>query len=257
MDSERSGEDPETLKAELRLALEQLAEVSAEASGESIAQVGTLTEQLLKMRNPIASIQSYEEQLRTAELGDEQRKMIDDILEHANQLDRQLNALLNLVSAQPSAVRSEVEIPKVVELARAQVETDLAEAGLGVECEYSGSLPMAQIESDLLRQIIVLLLERAIRISPAEASIRLVAEADERGWVSIAVSDEGPGIPAEDLAMVFQPGVSNVGDDIGLPQVKAHMDAIGGRVWVASEMGAGSMVTVLVPASEETDVERS
>ena len=210
-------------------------------------------EPLSKFVDAIAAIRSYKDVLQNSELSPEQQKLVARISENVDQLDQQLKELLTLVSAQPSAVDAPVDIPQIVELAKTQVATDLREAGIVLDCEIPETLPQAQVASDLLRQVVVILLERAVRISPAESSIRLSADTDEGGWISIAVSDEGPGISAEDLGKAFQSEAAAEGGDMGLPQVKAHMEALSGRVWIASEIGAGSTVTVLVPASQGTD----
>jgi len=247
-------EETEMLRGELRLALEELAEASAVKSGGSMNQVGTLTSLLMEMHEPITSIRGYNEMLRSGAIGElesDQRKFLDHIRENAANLDRQLKGLLDLVRAPQSSFPVQIEIGKVVDVAETQVATYLAQSGMEIKRSIPGSLPLVSADSDLLRQIIVILFERAIRISPSNSQIGIAAQADEGGWISIAVSDHGAGIPAEDLGRVFQPGVDSDGGDSGLPQVKLLADSIGGRVWIGSEMGAGSTVTVLLPTNEE------
>jgi signal transduction histidine kinase len=248
-------EETEMLKGELRLALEELAEVSAVESGASLAQVGTLTSQLMEMHEPITSIRGYNEMLRSGAIGNlepEQRKFLDHIRENAARLDQQLRSLLDLVRAPQIAVQTLIGIGEVIDIAENQVATDLGESGIEIERSISKSLPRVSVDADLLRQIIVMLLERAIRISPNNSQINITAQEEEGGWVSIAVSDQGPGVPAEDLGRAFQPGVDSDGADLELPQAKLHSNSLGGRMWIASEMGSGSTVTVLIPASEGT-----
>jgi signal transduction histidine kinase len=242
-------EEAEMLKGELRLALEELAEVSAVESSGSIAQVGTLTSLLTEMREPIASIQGYEELFRggaTGELDSEQLQFLDHITQAAAQLDHQLTGLLDLVATPRGAIQSQIEIREVVDIAAAQVASDLRNSGIQLKRELPESLPAVKADADILRQVIVILIERAIQISPDDSQIRVSARADDDGWISIAVSDQGPGLPAEDLGRAFQ------ASEGALPQVKLLTDSLGGRVWIGSEMGAGSTVTVLIPISEGT-----
>ncbi len=248
-------EETEMLKGELRLALEELAEVSAVESGTSMAQVGTLTSQLMEMHEPITSIRGYNEMLRSGAIGNlepDQRKFLDHIRENAALLDQQLNGLLDLVRAPQTAVQTLIDMGAVIDIAETQVATGLGESGIELQRSISKSLPRVSVDADLLRQIIVILLERAIRISPSNSQIIIAAQEEEGGWVSVAVSDQGPGVSAEDLGRAFQPGVDSDGADLGLPQAKLLSDSLGGRVWIGSEMGSGSTVTVLIPASEET-----
>ncbi len=247
-------EETEMLKGELRLALEELADVSAVDSGGSMAQVGTLTSQLMEMHEPITSIRGYNEMLRSGAIGRleaDQRKFLDHIRENAAKLDQQLTGLLDLVRAPQSTVQTLIDMDAVVDIAETQVATSLGESRIELNRSIPNSLPRVG-DSDLLRKIIVVLLERAIRISPSNSQISIAAQADESGWVSIAISDQGPGVPAEDLGRVFQPGMDSEGVDLELPQVKSLADSLGGRVWIGSEMGSGSTVTVLIPASEGT-----
>ena len=244
-------DETEMLKGELRLALEELAVVSAVESGASI---GTLASQLMEMHEPITSIRGYNEMLRSGAIGKlkpDQRKFLDHIRENAAKLDQQLTGLLALVRAPQSTVQTVIDMGAVVDIAATQVATGLEESGIVLNLSIPDSLPRVG-DSDLLRKIIVILLERAIRISPNNSQISIAARADEGGWVSIAVSDQGPGVPAEDLGRVFQPGMDSEGADLGLPQAKSLADSLGGRVWIGSEMGSGSTVTVLIPASEGT-----
>jgi signal transduction histidine kinase len=248
-------EETEMLKGELRLALEELAEVGAIESGASIAQVGTLTSQLMEMHEPITSIRGYNEMLRSGAIGNlepDQRTFLDHIRENAIKLDQQLKGLLDLVRAPQTSIQTLIDLSAVIDIAETQVATDLEKSGIEIERSISKSLPRVSVDSDLLRQIVVILLERAIRISPSNSQINIAAQEEEGGWISIAVSDQGPGVPAEDLGRAFQPGVESEGADLGLPQAKLLSDSLGGRVWIGSEMGSGSTVTVLIPASEGT-----
>ncbi len=248
-------EETEMLKGELRLALEELAEVSAIESGASMAQVGTLTSQLMDMHEPITSIRGYNDMLRSGAIGElepDQRKFLDHIRENAAALDQQLSGLLALVRTPQSTVQTLIEMGAVVDIAETQVATSLGESGIELKRTIPKSLPRVSVDSDLLRQIIVILLERAIQISPSNSQISIAAQADDGGWVSIAVSDQGPGVPAEDIGRAFQAGVDSEGDDPGLPRAKLLADSLGGMVWIGSEVGSGSTVTVLIPASEGT-----
>ncbi len=152
--------------------------------------------------------------------------------------------------APQSTVQTLIDMDAVVDIAETQVATSLGESGIELNRSIQNSLPRV-VDSDILRKIIVILLERAIRISPTNSQISIAAQADESGWVSIAISDQGPGVPAEDLGRVFQPGMDSEGVDLGLPQVKSLADSLGGRVWIGSEMGSGSTLTVLIPGTVE------
>jgi signal transduction histidine kinase len=109
-------------------------------------------------------------------------------------------------------------------------------------------------DPDELRQILVTLIENAIQASPAGAVIpvsALATDSADGAWVSLSVSDSGGGIPPEDLGRVFHSPEPGRGTESGLARVKQLAEGMGGRVWVGSEVGGGSTVTVLIPARSE------
>jgi two-component system sensor histidine kinase ResE len=98
--------------------------------------------------------------------------------------------------------------------------------------------------------------------TPADGEISLRARVEskenEPSYLLIQVTDQGGGIPAEDLPRVFSrlyradnvliQGIGDTG--VGLSIVKALVDAHGGRIWVDTELGQGSSFSVLLPLTE-------
>lgn len=186
----------ETLKAELRLALEELAEVKRQLEPQKPIPVGSLTPPIEERADVIAS----------------------------------------------------------VETAVAQVAGNLKERDQSLHLDLAGSLPSVNGDPDELRQILVTLIEYAIQASPAGAVIpvsALATDSADGAWVSLSVTDSGGGIPPEDLGRVFHSPEAGRGTESGLARVKQLAEGMGGRVWVGSEVGGGSTVTVLIPARSE------
>jgi two-component system phosphate regulon sensor histidine kinase PhoR len=113
-------------------------------------------------------------------------------------------------------------------------------------------------EEDAIIQIFYHLLENAIGASREDGEVVVIMreqEAEPNNFLMISVTDSGEGIPAKDIQRVFQrtysgdkvtiQGISDAG--IGLSMVKSISDNLGGRVWVDSEIGTGSVFTVLLP----------
>ena len=186
----------ETLKAELRLALEELAEVKSQSQRQEQVPVGSLTALIEGRADVIAS----------------------------------------------------------VETAVAQVAGSLEERGQSLHLDLAASLPSVSGDPDELRQILVTLIENAIHASPPGAVIpvsALATDSADGAWVSLSVSDSGGGIPPEDLGRIFHSPEPGRGTESGLARVKQLAEGMGGRVWVGSEVGGGSTVTVLIPARPE------
>ncbi|MGH2620644.1 MAG: sensor histidine kinase [Anaerolineales bacterium] len=250
-------EQVETLKAELRLALEQLAEVSSQTDHQDPIPVGSLTALIEGMRDPLLSIQGYGQMLAgggIGELGPDQRKFVDRINDSTARVLDQLTRLLDLIRGGEALADGQADVIASVEAAVAQVAGPLNERVQSLHLELAESLPAINGAPDELRQILVTLIENAIQASPAGAVIpvsALATDSADGAWVSLSVSDSGGGIPPEELGRVFHNPEPGRGVESGLARVKQLAEGMGGRVWIGSEVGGGSTVTVLIPARQE------
>jgi len=111
-----------------------------------------------------------------------------------------------------------------------------------------------QADEDLLRRVVVNLLGNAIKFTPDGGRITLSAKVDTQG-LTFSVVDNGPGIPPEDQARIFDKfGQAAAHRDrrkystgLGLAFCKMVVEAHGGRIWVESEVGKGSAFHVFIP----------
>ena len=105
--------------------------------------------------------------------------------------------------------------------------------------------------SERLVQVLGNLVSNALRLSPPNSAIRLRAELrGEHAW--FAVEDEGPGIPSEELALVFQRSwrenkARRQGAGLGLSIAKGIVEAHGGTLGIESRVGAGSTFHFAIP----------
>jgi signal transduction histidine kinase len=107
-----------------------------------------------------------------------------------------------------------------------------------------------------LRQVILILIDNALRYTPAGGQIILASYPSDR-WVQIVVSDNGAGIPATDLPHVFDRFYQaqrngeqeSQGNGLGLSIAKALIEAQGGEIQIASEPGQGTRVSLRLPSS--------
>ena len=105
--------------------------------------------------------------------------------------------------------------------------------------------------SERIVQVLANLVSNALRVSPPDRPIRLRAEPrGEHAW--FAVEDEGPGIPPEQLLLVFQRGwredkTRREGAGLGLSIAKGIVEAHGGTLAVESRVGAGSTFHFTLP----------
>jgi signal transduction histidine kinase len=128
------------------------------------------------------------------------------------------------------------------------------ERGISIQCE----LPRVDYLGDPERiaQVVTNLLTNAIEYNKPNGEVRVVL-ATQGGFVSLNVSDTGPGIAAEDLPRVFErfyradKARSNASghSGLGLAIAKAIVEAHGGRIDVSSEPGSPTTFTVRLPAN--------
>jgi two-component system, OmpR family, sensor kinase len=133
-------------------------------------------------------------------------------------------------------------------------------SGQTVGCEVAPDVPRVRADPDRLRQVLLILIENALKYSPPPARVDLVARGVDGDGVAIAVRDTGVGIAADVLPHVFgrfyradpararnagQPGGAGLGLAIAQSLVAAH----GGQISIASRLGDGTTVTIRLPAA--------
>ncbi len=217
-----------------------------------------------ELRSPLTSVQGFAEllMLERDSLTPRQLETVEVILDNCRHLVRLLNDLLDLarsdagrlaIRPQPTEVAPLVE--DVVRTMRAQ--TEAASQTLGVDVQPG--LPSIEVEPDRIRQILVNLITNAHEYSPEGASIGVAARADG-AEVEISVTDDGPGIPAEQLERIFErftrgdAGLTQRvgGTGLGLAISKSLVELHGGSIAAESQPGRGSTFRVRLPVSGGT-----
>jgi two-component system sensor histidine kinase KdpD len=125
-----------------------------------------------------------------------------------------------------------------------------------VKIEIDPTLPLVALDFPLFVQALVNLLDNAIKYSPADTLIEILAYIqDDR--VRIDICDRGIGIPPEDLQRIFdkfyriQHPESVSGTGLGLAICKGIVEAHGGTIQALNRMGGGSIISILLPKEIE------
>jgi len=171
-------------------------------------------------------------------------RIVNEIL-----LASQLDAGRLDLQAEPFAASELVD--RVVEATRAY-----APPGVHVEGRVPDDLPLVEADRDKVRQVLVNLVENAIKYSPDGGRVELGVEAHEEN-VLFHVRDEGLGIPAEEQSRVFEKfyrvdphmtrGVGGTG--LGLYICNELVSRMGGHIWLESKAGEGSTFLFELPAA--------
>jgi signal transduction histidine kinase len=141
-------------------------------------------------------------------------------------------------------------------VAKAVGEQQAADAGHHFVVETPDHLT-GNWDADRLGQVLANLLSNAVKYSPAGTDVRVRAELND-GRVLLAVADQGLGFAPAQMEQLFQP-FSRLGRErqatgtgLGLYITKGIVEAHGGRIWVDSELGQGSMFFVELPITRQT-----
>jgi two-component system sensor histidine kinase GlrK len=124
-----------------------------------------------------------------------------------------------------------------------------------IETETEGILPSIDIDTERVLQVLRNLIGNAVKFTPDGGQVRVLARSVHRG-VEVSVTDTGPGIPPENLTIIFNKfeQVSPVGSSrakgtgLGLAIVKHIIKSHGGEVWAESKPGEGSRFIFVLPA---------
>ena len=127
---------------------------------------------------------------------------------------------------------------------------------IGISVIARGPLPLLNIDSQKIYQVIDNLVTNAIKFSVSGTKIEILVQAEEE-FATIAVRDQGPGIPANERKAVFKLFRTARGKDasraagtgLGLAIAKRIAEAHGGRLLLDSQVGKGSTFTVRLPVS--------
>ena len=161
-----------------------------------------------------------------------------------------------------------IDVGPVVEQSIAMSEPMLRDAGFTVEKAVAGDLPAVKADPELVGKCLENLFSNAVKYADHSHWLGVRAEAvngNQSPEVQVSVEDKGRGIPAGDLAHIFEPfyRVQEVRDGqirgvgLGLHLVKRMMEGAGGRVSVTSEIGRGTRFVLHFPVAETQETKRA
>jgi signal transduction histidine kinase len=214
-----------------------------------------------ELRSPLTSVQGFAEllMLERARLTPRQAETVEVILDNTRHLVRLLNDLLDL--ARSDAGRLTIEplptdpgalVEDVARTMRARFEA----RDQRLEVEIEADLPPIEADGDRIRQVLVNLLTNANEYCPQGAAIAVKVRRDGAD-VEVEVSDDGPGIPEQQLEHIFERFVRGDagetqrvgGTGLGLAISKSLVELHGGAIEAESVDGAGSIFRIRLPAA--------
>lgn len=212
-----------------------------------------------ELRSPLTSVQGFAEllMLDRGSLTPQQAETVEIILDNCRHLVRLLNNLLDLARSDVGRLAIQPQPTEVAPLIEDVVRTMRAQTEAGHQSlreDLPPDLPLINVEPDRIRQILVNLLTNAHEYSPEGASI-VVAAQPVGAEVEISVSDNGQGIPEDQLGRIFDrftrgdAGLTQRvgGTGLGLAISKSLVELHGGTITAESTVGIGSTFRVRLP----------
>jgi two-component system sensor histidine kinase KdpD len=251
----------ETFASQLALVLERT--TLAEEAQHAQVQIETerLRSSLLSsvshdLRTPLASIAGAASSLleESAPLDAATRhELCQTIYEEANRLNRLVNNLLDMTRLESGVIQVHKEWQPLEEVIGAAL-THL-DAQLGAHpftTHLPADLPLVPLDSGLIEQVLINLLDNAVKHTPPGSPVTLSAWATE-GAVTVEVADQGPGLPPGAEHRIFekfyrvQRDAMPSGAGLGLTICRGMVEAHGGRIWAENRPGGGTAVRFTLP----------
>jgi len=262
-----------------------LYDITAEAESQRARDefIASLSQEL---RTPMTSITGYTDLLvgeSVGVLGEMQRKFLQRIKANIERMNTMLNDLIGVTAIDAGQLEirpSIVDITEVIEDTIIGARAQLEENEITLNMNVAEDAPPVEADPESVRQIMSNLLGNAIKSTPAGGAIEISTtiyqengstelgrdgdippSTDATSFLMISIRDSGGGIAEKDLDRVFErfyraerPLIEGLGETgVGLSIVKSLVEAHGGRVWVDTEIGDGSVFSFLLPISEQFD----
>jgi two-component system sensor histidine kinase KdpD len=209
------------------------------------------------LRTPLAAIIGSAASLLEAggSLGGEKaRELLENIKDEGEWLARLVQNIIETTRLETGAATIRKEAGSIEEvLGSALGRLEKALAGRPVKTSVPHDLPLVPMDSVLIEQVLLNLLENAAVHTPAGGPIDAGARV-EAGTLVVEVADRGPGIEPEDRERIFEKfyhARSSKGAGLGLAICRAIMNVHGGRIWVEAREGGGSRFLFSLPLEEK------
>lgn len=207
-----------------------------------------------ELRNSLAGVLGWAEMLVRRKDPATVPRAAFEVLESAESAAGLIGDLLDLSRLDEDRLRpvlAQVDALLLVEHAIARVTPTAAARSIRIEHHGDGPLPVLTTDGHRVEQILVNLLNNAVRHSPARSQVDVHSHPTETGLIVI-VRDRGPGLQEEQVEHVFdvyysKPGSSGAGVGLGLPLARRLAKLLGGDIRAGNRPGGGAEFTLVLP----------
>lgn len=219
-----------------------------------------------EIRNPINAILGFSECLKKEMMGSvnaEQIEALQVINDSGNHLLQMINNILDLSMLEAGKLKLQFDLSPITPTCRTALEyiqPELLRKDLQLEVQISDQLPYLMLDERRIFQVLIHLLNNAIKFTPNQGHIKFEVHSIQRmklettSSIQISITDTGVGIAPAEIEKLFQPfsqinnhGSVNNGMGLGLIFVKRIVELHGGQVSANSTVRQGSCFTVTLP----------
>jgi signal transduction histidine kinase len=210
------------------------------------------------LRNPVAAIKM----LSRALLGGQQRGSLESnqnlalIAEAADQMDTLIRDLLDVNSLDAGKLRlatEPIDASALLTEALRTLQPLVKEKEIALDVQIVSGLPTVLADTERIQQVLSNLVGNAIKFTPKGGRIVIGARTDDH-TVTVSVADSGSGINEEHLPKVFDrywqsTRTNRQGAGLGLAIAKGIVEGHGGRIWIESTAGEGTIAQFTIPVA--------
>ena len=193
-----------------------------------------------------------------------QQAVLEVVWNHSTRLSRSIATILDLAKMEAGMleyIRTPSDLVTLMTRSMEAVQLQTQKKQLQVEVRCLSPVPLLSLDEERMQEVCDNLLSNAVKFTPEGGTIRVSAALQRNGqghWVEVRVSDTGKGIPAEDVARVFdkfyqspyhqQDGHQGTG--LGLTIARHIVEAHGGQIWAESPPGVGATFVFTLPIGD-------
>ncbi|HET91906.1 MAG TPA: HAMP domain-containing protein [Chloroflexi bacterium] len=227
-----------------------------------------------ELRTPLTAIKGFIETLQDGAADDSavRDRFLNTIALETERLIRLTSDLLLLTRADAGQLTLRLvptDLTAVVQRAASSLEGRRQENRLSLTIHAPDQLPPVHADADRIHQVLVNLLDNAVRATPAGGRVAITLD-HTSAHVSCTIADTGFGIPPDEIPHLFErfyrgdpsrartagyqsPGPPSQGAGLGLSIAKAIVEAHGGRLWAENEPDGGAAFTFTLPCLPNSD----
>jgi Na+/proline symporter/nitrogen-specific signal transduction histidine kinase len=243
----------------LQLATDELRRANEQLKSLDLLKDDFMSSVTHELRTPLTSIRALAELMRDDPDMDaaQRQQFIAIIVSETERLSRLVNQVLDMAkieSGHAEWVIAGVDMDSLIRRAVVTTGELFHEKQIAVELALAADAPKVQADEDRLMQVMMNLLSNAAKFVPVPGGrVQVGLQADARG-LTVSVQDNGPGVPPEQQALIFekfrQGGRADhrpQGTGLGLPISRDIVAHFGGRLWLDSVAGQGAKFSFFLP----------